>query len=138
MRSGFAAIVTCVVLACSGSRPPAATPAPPQPAAIDPPTVEFLLTSAATDFRAHQAAAGFREVHAGYITSPQGDKQYLLCGEFQPAHGTGEWMSFVTLKTSGYEQYVGAGSETWCHRPSFTGSREDLSSSLKSRFDAMP
>lgn len=135
MRFPFVAVVAVVLVACSArARSPA-----PQHVAIDAPIVEFLLTSAAADFHAHERADRFRDVRVGYVVMRDGEKLYLLCGEFLPAQATGqgEWTPFVTIKTSGYEQYNGARAASRCQRPSFIGNGEDLSSSLRSRFDAM-
>jgi hypothetical protein len=65
----------------------------------------------------------------------------MLCGQFLPAQeaGTAEWTPFVTIKTSGYEQYIGAQAEAaYCQRPSVIWGKEgDLSASLQSRFDSL-
>lgn len=69
--------------------------------------VEFLLTSAATDLHTHGQSGPlrFRDVRIGHV-----DDHYMLCGQFQ--RGTGEWIPFVTIKTSGYEQWIGARKRT--------------------------
>src|SRR5262245_47390658 len=104
----FIALVIPLVIACGASD--AAPNGPSNPA--QPPTnpsVEFLLTSAATDFREHGHPTRFRHVRSGYITAGDGTKQYRLCGEFLPAESKGkaEWTPFVTVQTSGYEQWLG-------------------------------
>ena len=103
--------------------------------------VEFLLTSAAADFHAHARprARSFRRVRSGYLVSPDGARQYRLCGEFLPAEGGGEaqWTSFATIKTSGYEQYVGGQSASFCAGPTMTWDEGDLSAALQSRLDAL-
>src|SRR2546427_854316 len=106
MRYPAALFATLVFAACS------TTPAPrTQAAAIDPP-VQFLLGAAAADFHAHRSPypARFRDVRIGHVMTPDGAKQYMLCGEFLPVQedGTAEWMPFATIKTSGYEQWLGA------------------------------
>src|SRR5262245_60110840 len=71
---------------------------------------EFLITSAATDFRTHPPnPVRFREVRMGHVTSPNGELSYRLCGEFLPAEqgGKAEWIAFATIKTSPYEQWIG-------------------------------
>jgi hypothetical protein len=87
--------------------------------------------------RASARSPGFRDVRAGYVTSRDGEKQYVMCGEYLPAQAAGqaEWTPFATIKTSDYEQYVGTNAASWCQRPSFSGNAEDLSSSLESRFE---
>src|SRR3546814_971194 len=51
--------------------------------------------------------------------SPDGEEQYMLCGEFLPAQegGNTEWTPFATIKTSDYEQWIGAQAAGFCeHR----------------------
>ncbi|MDQ6892642.1 MAG: hypothetical protein M3167_08175 [Acidobacteriota bacterium] len=70
----------------------------------------------------------------------QGEKQYRLCGEFLPAQdgGKAEWAAFATIKTSGYEQWLGAQSTSFCHGASFIRDDVgDLASSLQSRLDSL-
>lgn len=126
--------------------PGVATPAPiatavPQLAATASP-VQFLLESAATDFHAHPPVpVGFREVRAGHVTAANGTTQYMLCGLFlppAPAGGQADWTPFVTLKTSGYEQWLGGQAVAFCQQPSMVWDEGgDLSGSLLSRLDAM-
>ena len=131
--------LTCVVVACS-TAPPTRGQSPLTTAPLNP-SVEFLLTSAATDFHAHPPPlpVRFRDVHSGYVIAPDGIRQYELCGEFLPAQqgGRGEWTPFATIKTSGYEQWLGAQAEGLCKRSPMTWDKEDLSSTLQSRFDSM-
>jgi hypothetical protein len=105
------------------------------------PAVDFLLTSAATDFHTHAPphASRFREVRSGYVTSEDGTKQYRLCGKFLPAEESGqaEWTPFATIKTSGYEQWLGAQAANYCERSSITWDEGDLSAVLQSRLDAL-
>jgi len=106
------------------------------------PVVEFLLTSAAADFHAHPPPApvrSFRDVRSGSFTSPDGTRQYLLCGEFSTARDGGkiEWTPFVTIKTSGYEQYLGAQATHFCKRSTTTWDVYDWSASLQSRLAAL-
>ena len=108
--------------------------------AADP--VEFLLTSAASDFHAHRPPdpVGFRNVRMGHLLTPEGDKRHVLCGQFLPEKGggTAEWVPFATIKTSGYEQLIGAQAEGFCQGSSVTWDQEgDLSSSLQSRLDSL-
>jgi len=105
--------------------------------------MEFLLRSAATDFHVHRppVVEHFRNVRFGHAVTPAGSKQYQLCGEFLPQQreGKAEWTPFVTIKTSGFEQYVGVQGASWCQRSRFVQDRdEDLSSALQNRLDSMP
>lgn len=112
-----------------------------QEASIDSP-VQFLLAVAATDFHAMRAPppARFRDVHIGYIMDTNGAKQYMLCGQFLPAQGGDEieWTPFTTIKTEGYEQWLGAQAAGLCQRPSIVWDKElDLSSSLERKLDSL-
>jgi hypothetical protein len=103
--------------------------------------VDFLLTSAATDFHEHgpKGPLQFRNVRVGHVPGSDGKDQYLLCGEFvrtQEGEKNG-WTKFATIKTSGYEQYIGE--NIYCQRPTIVWDAEgDLSSSLQKQFDSLP
>jgi hypothetical protein len=103
--------------------------------------MEFLITSAAADFHAHRppVVERFRNVRFGHVMTQAGAKQYQLCGEFLPQQPEGKaaWTPFATIKTSGYEQYLGLQAATWCQRPKFLQDSGDLSSTLQKRLDAM-
>jgi len=104
------------------------------------PPLEYLLDSAAADFHSHPPhPARFRHVRFGYRIGSDGTKQYRLCGEFLPENkGNAKWLSFATLRTSGYEQYLGEHGLSFCKESKIIWDKDDLSSSLQSRFDAMP
>ena len=100
--------------------------------------VHFLLTAAATDFRTHRPPdpVRFRDVRVGHVVTPSGQKKYMLCGQFLPAQeeGRAEWTPFATIKTSGYEQWIGAQAAGFCHGSSVIWDKlGDLSSALQSR-----
>ena len=100
--------------------------------------VQFLLEAAAADFRAHgpSGPVRFRDVSVGHMKALNGGEQYLLCG--QVLGGKGEWTPFATIKTSGYEQYLGAQATGFCQGSSVIWDKKgDLSSSLKSRLDSL-
>jgi hypothetical protein len=112
-----------------------------QKASIDS-VVQFLLTAAATDFQAHRPPdpVRFRDVRIGHVIAPSGEKQYMLCGQFLPAQegGKAEWTPFATIKTSGYEQWIGAQAVGFCQASSVIWDNvSDLSSSLQSRLDSL-
>lgn len=107
-------------------------------------TTEFLLASAAKDFRAHAPteALRFYNVRIGYFTTSEGSMRYMLCGEFASDQGSGheERTSFVTIDSpggpNGYQQLLG-GNSVCDDRSANFGSASDLSSSLQSRFDSL-
>ena len=101
----------------------------------------FLLTAAATDFHTHRPPdpVRFRDVRIGQVMTPSGEEQYILCGQFLPAQegGKAEWTPFATIKTSGYEQWIGAQAAVVCQGSSVIWDKVgDLSSSLQSRLDS--
>ncbi|HET6671144.1 MAG TPA: hypothetical protein VFH15_13025 [Pyrinomonadaceae bacterium] len=139
-------LAACSTAPATRSESPAVSPTQvPTPevqkASIDP-VVQFLLTSAATDFHTHGPSGPlrFREVRIGHVMTPSGEAQYRLCGQFLPAQegGKAEWIPFATIKTSGYEQWIGAEAARYCQGSSFIWDKEgDLSASLQTRLDSL-
>jgi hypothetical protein len=138
MRYSTVLVATLLLAACSTA---SITRSDTQAASPD--VVQFLLTSAATDFHTHRSPdpARFRNVRIGHVKTSSGEDQYLLCGQFLPAQeaGNAEWTPFVTIKTSDYEQYLGRQAEaSYCQHSSVIWDNEgDLSSSLQSRLDSL-
>lgn len=119
---------------------PAVAPSP-QGDSLDS-TIQFLLTSAASDFHAHRSPhpAGFRHVRLGHLVTSSGEQQYLLCGEFlsAPEGGEAAWGPFATIRTSGYEQWLGPQALAFCQNPAVTWHEAgDLSSALASRLESL-
>jgi hypothetical protein len=105
-------------------------------------TVEFLLTTSANDFHAHQPPVvdRVRNVRFGHIANSDGTKQYVLCGEFlpKPQAGKAEWTPFVTIKTDPYEQWLGGQATSLCQPSQFVREKDDdLSGALQKRLDAL-
>jgi hypothetical protein len=72
--------------------------------------------------------------------TPSGGKQYLICGQFLPAQdgGKAEWQPFATIKTSGYEQWLGAQAAAFSQNSSVIWDDvSDLSSALQNRLDSL-
>jgi len=137
MRTFAALLATLVLIAC-GAAP--ATRAEPQPRnASTNAAVEFLLASAAADFKAHRPPypARVRDVRIGYVMTPDGTRQYRLCGAFLPEGGNAEWTPFATIRTSPYEQWLGGQAESYCGRPSIVWVEGDLSPALQSRIESL-
>src|SRR5215831_9796374 len=111
----FEALVSSLVLTACSSQPAIRGQSEPQPSNGAP--LEFLLTAAAGDFHTHRPyPARFRDVRLGYVMALDGTRQYMLCGAFLPDREDGkhEWIPFVTIKTSGYEQWLGARASDFC------------------------
>lgn len=131
-------LFTAFVLTACGKAP--VTRSDSQP--VSPAVVQFLLASAATDFRTVHPSEPirFRDVHIGQVKTAGGEDQYMLCGRFLSAQepDNAEGTPFVTIKTSGYEQYEGAqAASSYCQRPSVTWDKGDLSTSLQTRLDSL-
>jgi hypothetical protein len=134
MRSPAALLSTLVLVACTAP----ATRAQPRTTSTDAP-VDFLLTSAAADFHTHRPPypARVRAVRIGYATTPEGTRRYMLCGAFLAQGGNGEWTPFATIKTSGYEQWLGTQAAGFCGSPSIVWVEGDFSPALQSRLDSL-
>ena len=64
----------------------------------------------------------------------------MICGQFleQDKQNKDEWTSFATIKTSGYEQWIGNQSLAFCQDSRLVSYKiNDLSSALKSRVDSL-
>ena len=99
------------------------------------------MTSAATDFTEHQPPypAKFRNVKIGHMGDTSKSGAWRMCGEFLPTDGEdiGEWIGFVTVKTSGYEQYIGSDSN-FCTNPKIVwDTTDDLAPLLKKKLDLL-
>jgi hypothetical protein len=86
------------------------------PLSAEPAQVEFLLTSAANDFKAlgSDRPTAIRNARIGFLReSNKGN--YLLCGSFKSGSGvTAKWTAFATIKTSDYEQWLGGTAQAFC------------------------
>ena len=111
-----------------------------QKASVDS-VVQFLISSAASDFLAHgPSPVRFRDLRIGHDMKSMGETRYILCGQVLRVQDGGktDWVPFATIKTSGYEQYLGALASTFCQGSSFTWDTDgDLSSRLQSRLDSL-
>jgi hypothetical protein len=141
MRYRAVLFATLLLAACGSSRVKTGE----SPGAVSPalePVVEFLLTSAATDFHTHRPPdpARFRDVRLGHLLTDSGEERYMLCGWFLPAQedGTAEWTPFATIKTSGYEQWIGGQGAGYCEQSRVIWDDVgDLSSALQSRLNSL-
>ncbi len=103
--------------------------------------VQFLLNSAASDFRANgPSVASLRNVRMGYIVTSSGEKQYRLCGEYLGAGEQTEagWTPFATIKTVDYEQWIGNQALVFCNDTLMHWIEADgLSAKLQSKLDSL-
>jgi hypothetical protein len=127
MRLLPALIATIALVACGRAPAPHRQSQARSPAAVAEPVlqrspldsvVQFLLAAAAADFHAHRPPdpVRFRDVRVGHIMRADGAPLYMLCGQFLPAPlgGRAEWTPFATIRTSRYEQWLGAQSAAFC------------------------
>jgi hypothetical protein len=127
-------LLLATFLAACTTPAPADAPRRARAAAASP--TEFLLDSAAADFRTHPPRpSAFRNVRYGQSIGADGVVSHRLCGEYQVARtdAAPEWAAFATLKTSGYEQWLG---DTAYCRGEIQWVPGDLSAELQRRFDA--
>ena len=116
-------------------------PSPTPKAQVAEAAKEYLLDSAAADFVEHQPPfpARFRRVRLGHVGDARKETSYRLCGQFLPTPAAGQpqepWTAFTTVRTSGYEQYLGSGT-TYCTDPKIVWDSGDLSLVLKERLNA--
>jgi len=146
MRNLALVIVALFIAGCTSSsitktESPSVSTQEADKAAVDS-TQQFLITAAASDFHnhGHSRIGGFREVHLKRLVSPSGEKTYMLCGQYlaEQQGGKAQWIHFVTIKTSGYEQYNGAQASAFCQEGLIiSGKESDLSPLLQARFDAL-
>ena len=147
MRYLITLFTTLFIAACSSAPIASNQSRTPNPTAVNVPApsqesidaiVKFLLTSAAGDFHDHgpKGRLRFRNVRVGHLTT-DGKESYRLCGEFLQEGDKAEWTRFATIKTSGYEQYIGGGAETYCPASIIWDTQGDLSSSLQNQVDAL-
>jgi len=147
LRYLVAPLVTLLLAACSTTPAPRGQSPPASSAQVSASNgqldlvIEYLLAEAASDFHSHRppSVARVRNVRISHVTTADGAKQYILCGEFLPAQRDGkvEWTPFVTIKTLGYEQWIGAQAADLCQRSTVVSdSKGDLSSLLQTRLDS--
>lgn len=104
--------------------------------------VDFLIVTAAKDFTLAGAPAPthVRTARLGRLHKNDGTDIFFLCGSVMPAgkHGTANWLPFATIKTSDYEQWLGAQAKGFCEQPGIAWFNGDLAPRLEAQFKARP
>jgi hypothetical protein len=98
--------------------------------------LQYLLTSTVNDFHTQRPSDSirFQDVHFGHNEVTSGNNLYMLCGKFISLKtDKSELIPFVTIKTSGYELYLGE--TTYCKK-FIRDNKSDLSTLLQKKFDA--
>lgn len=101
----LALLVVLILAACGAPEAPDRE----QEVVVPDSIVHFLINSAAMDFKAHRppTVIDIRKARIGYITGADSVRLFVLCGEFRSQEEPGKWTDFTTIKTSGYEHYLG-------------------------------
>jgi len=103
--------------------------------------VQNLLDEATKDFNTHQPPVplDFRDVKFKFLTNSNGEKTYLLCGQFLHEEDLSKvWTYFVTIKTDPYEQWIGSNASTYCQdSKEIAYTKSDLAIALTSRYDSL-
>ena len=97
---------------------------PPAPREPSGPVEDYLVTSAASDFHAHQKPepTRFRDVHVGRVLGGY----TRLCGQFLSGD---TWTPFATIKMESYEQWIGTTNH--CTDATIVWEPGDLSAALQ-------
>lgn len=137
----LAALLAVLMLAACGTAhgPRSGTPAGSADSAQ---AAQFLIHASAADFQAHRPPdpVRFRDVRLGHVMTARGEAQYMLCGEFLAAEagGKAEWTRFATIKTSDYEQWLGAQAAGFCDGPAVIWDKAgDLSNALQGELQSL-
>ena len=111
------------------------------PTAVTDEAVTFLIEAAATDFKTHVAPTGatFRNVHPGVMQGEENLTMTLICGEYHIDGATDRWDTFATLRTDGYENWVGGAAGTYCASPdTVLETNNDLAEVLNQQYRLLP
>ena len=77
--------------------------------------VNELVANSVADFKTHGGLpADVRFVRLVWQTLADGVARPVICGQALVTKSNGRWVPFAARTTSGYEQYVGNGSEHYC------------------------
>ena len=74
-------------------------------------------------------------VYAGVIHGDNGSTMTLMCGEFRTADNATDWEPFATLRTDGYENWLGASAAAYCRGSNTVlDTNRDLAAALGRRY----
>lgn len=106
--------------------------------------IQFLINSSAKDFFNNQPPIpkDFRNVEFKFLDNKKNEKIYLICGQFltYDSMNKEEWVSFTTIKTDPYEQWIGNNASSYCQdskKVSHKISSDELSVKLKRKLDSL-
>lgn len=101
--------------------------------------IRFLLNATVSDFSKNMApdSLSFRNVRSGYVAE-NGQKHYILCGEYRGSTKGDSWTQFTTVKTSDYELWLGHQSGIYCDDSTAVWTHEeDLASRLQNQLERL-
>lgn len=131
-RSLLLALAGVCATSMATAGPSAAKPAPE--------VTEFLLASAAKDFRLPGSArpTAIQSARIGTLRQASGREVHLLCGKFRSSEPSEakRWVPFATIQTVDYEQWLGNQAESYCRQPGIKWYPGDHSESLQQRIQA--
>lgn len=137
-RCASRALLVCLLLlqvriAAAAAEPATQLTIPSKPESA---TIEFLLSSAAKDFKASGVMLPIQIRHArlGYLHDDR-KGSFVLCGLFREALTSNtSWTPFATVKTSDYEQWVGGTAQAFCKSSTFAGTKATFREACRSGF----
>jgi hypothetical protein len=130
----FLFLMSAIISCNSNHKTEANSTATPDKEIIPDSIVQFLITSASTDFLNHKPPTpmAFRNVKIGFLIASNDEKTFVLCGEFLSQEDN-EWIAFTTIKTLGYEQYIGK--TQYCQDATMVLTDENLAVELKNKMN---
>jgi hypothetical protein len=96
----------------------------------------FLVNSTVQDFHKNKqnSSVEFRNVFLKLYET----ETYLICGEFLEKKQPEKWVDFATLKTEGYELWIGGNATTYCNdAKTISSSTEDLATILNTQLKSL-
>ena len=96
----------------------------------------FLMNSTVQDFYKNKqnSSVEFRNVFLKLYET----ETYLICGEFLEKKQPEKWVDFATLKTEGYELWIGGNATTYCNdAKTISSSTEDLATLLNTQLKSL-
>lgn len=96
----------------------------------------FLVNSTVQDFfkTRQNDVVEFRNVSLKLYET----ETYMICGQFLEKKQTEKWVDFATLKTEGYELWIGGNATTYCNNAkTISSSTKDLATTLNKQLKSL-
>ena len=103
---------------------------------------EFLMLASVKDFKQHNPGRDldFRNSKIGYKEKSNGEKVFMLCGEFRMKNQEkwSEWSPYTAIKTDPYEQWLGSQAASFLQDTAVVWfNSNDFSAKMKHKFDSL-